>query len=95
MVRISHHPGDPRSCGSCWAFGAVEAMPDRVCIHSNATIHAHISADDLVSCCHTCGFGCNCGFPGMTWSYRVHHGIVSGMQMQTVETKDQSIIYCL
>jgi cathepsin B len=69
---------DQGSCGSCWAFGAVEAMSDRVCIHSNATIHAHISADDLVSCCHTCGFGCNGGFPGMAWSYWVHHGIVSG-----------------
>lgn len=45
------------SCGSCWAFGAVSAMSDRVCIHSNGTEHFRFSAEHLVSCCHTCGFG--------------------------------------
>lgn len=69
---------DQGSCGSCWAFGAVEAMSDRVCIHSKATVHFRFSADDLVSCCHTCGFGCNGGFPGAAWSYWVHKGLVSG-----------------
>ncbi|XP_055389524.1 cathepsin B [Condylostylus longicornis] len=69
---------DQGSCGSCWAFGAVEAMSDRVCIHSNASVHFRFSADDLVSCCHLCGFGCNGGFPGSAWSYWVRKGIVSG-----------------
>jgi len=36
------------SCGSCWAFGAVEAMSDRVCIASNGEKSAHISAEDLL-----------------------------------------------
>jgi len=39
---------DLYSCGSCWAFGAVEAMSDRICIASNGTQNAHISAEDLV-----------------------------------------------
>lgn len=69
---------DQGSCGSCWAFGAVEAMSDRVCIHSQGAVHFRFSADDLVSCCHTCGFGCNGGFPGAAWSYWVHKGLVSG-----------------
>lgn len=60
------------------AFGAVEAMSDRICIHSNATVHAYLSSEHLVSCCHTCGFGCNGGFPGSAWSYWVRKGIVSG-----------------
>lgn len=56
---------DQGSCGSCWAFGAAEAMSDRVCIHSNGTEHFHFSSEHLVSCCHTCGFGCSGGFPGL------------------------------
>lgn len=32
----------------------------------------------MVSCCHTCGFGCNGGFPGAAWSYWTRKGIVSG-----------------
>jgi len=53
-------------------------MSDRVCIHSNGTVHFHFSAEDLVSCCASCGFGCNGGFPGAAWSYWVRKGIVSG-----------------
>ncbi|KAK4872423.1 hypothetical protein RN001_014452 [Aquatica leii] len=71
---------DQGSCGSCWAFGAVEAMSDRVCIHSNGRTHFHFSADDLVSCCRLCGLGCNGGYPGAAWSYWVRQGIVSGGQ---------------
>ncbi|XP_059468503.1 cathepsin B [Neocloeon triangulifer] len=69
---------DQGSCGSCWAFGAVEAISDRVCIHSNGTLNVHISSEDLLSCCHLCGFGCNGGFPGAAWRYWVHKGLVSG-----------------
>ncbi|XP_055617229.1 cathepsin B-like [Toxorhynchites rutilus septentrionalis] len=69
---------DQGSCGSCWAFGAVEAMSDRICIHSEGKVHFRVSAEDLVSCCHTCGFGCNGGFPGAAWSYWVRKGLVSG-----------------
>lgn len=69
---------DQGSCGSCWAFGAVESMSDRVCIHSQGKTHFRFSAEDLVSCCVTCGLGCNGGYPGMAWNYWVRKGIVSG-----------------
>ncbi|EFA01289.1 cathepsin B [Tribolium castaneum] len=69
---------DQGSCGSCWAFGAVEAMSDRVCIHSKGAVNVRLSADDLVSCCYSCGMGCNGGFPGAAWHYWVNKGIVSG-----------------
>ena len=44
-------------CWICQAFGAVEAMSDRVCIASKGSINAHISAEDLLSCCSDCGDG--------------------------------------
>jgi len=69
---------DQGSCGSCWAFGAVEVMSDRVCIHSKSETHFRFSADDLVSCCYTCGMGCNGGYPGSAFHYWVRKGIVSG-----------------
>nr|XP_018914012.1 PREDICTED: cathepsin B-like [Bemisia tabaci] len=69
---------DQGGCGSCWAFGAVEAMSDRTCIHSKGKVNVHLAAEDLLSCCYVCGFGCNGGFPGAAWKFWVRRGIVSG-----------------
>jgi len=69
---------DQANCGSCWAFGAVEAMTDRHCIFTNGTSQPHISAEDLNSCCTSCGDGCNGGDPGAAWDYWINTGIVTG-----------------
>merc|ERR1712188_219463 len=76
---------DQASCGSCWAFGAVEAMTDRICIASKGASKPHISAEDLLSCCHMCGMGCNGGYPEAAWSYYKNEGIVTGGQYGTKE----------
>jgi len=74
---------DQGSCGSCWAFGAVEAMTDRICIASSGAQNTHISAEDLVSCCSACGFGCDGGFPQAAWSYFKTSGLVTGGNYNT------------
>ncbi|XP_047996657.1 cathepsin B-like [Leguminivora glycinivorella] len=73
-----HDIRDQGSCGSCWAFGAVEAMTDRVCTYSNGAKQFHFSAQDLVSCCTDCGYGCQGGYPDNAWQYWRDVGIVSG-----------------
>jgi len=69
---------DQANCGSCWAFGAVEAMTDRHCIFTKGASQPHISAEDLNSCCDGCGDGCDGGDPGAAWDYWVQNGLVTG-----------------
>ncbi|NXB77141.1 CATB protein, partial [Donacobius atricapilla] len=70
---------DQGSCGSCWAFGAVEAISDRICVHTNAKVSVEVSAEDLLSCCgFECGMGCNGGYPSGAWRYWTERGLVSG-----------------
>ncbi|XP_005355595.1 cathepsin B isoform X1 [Microtus ochrogaster] len=70
---------DQGSCGSCWAFGAVEAMSDRICIHTNGHVNVEVSAQDLLTCCgFQCGDGCNGGYPSGAWNFWTKKGLVSG-----------------
>jgi len=86
---------DQGSCGSCWAFGAVEAMSDRICVASKGRVKAHLSAQDLLTCCYSCGDGCDGGWPSEAWQYWVRYGIVTGGNYNTSEgCLDYSIEPC-
>lgn len=69
---------DQSKCGSCWAFGAAEAMSDRICIHTKGKVQVNISAEDLLTCCDTCGDGCNGGYPAAAWQFYKEEGLVTG-----------------
>jgi len=69
---------DQGNCGSCWAFGAVEAISDRICIHSDGKMQPSISAENLLTCCWSCGMGCNGGYPQSAWSWWKRNGLVTG-----------------
>nr|XP_046918597.1 cathepsin B-like [Dermatophagoides farinae] len=77
---------DQGTCGSCWAFGAVEAISDRICIATNGTTDVMISAEELLSCCRNCGYGCKGGWTLPAWSYWVSNGLVSGGLYGTSDT---------
>nr|AAR19103.1 cathepsin B [Uronema marinum] len=72
---------DQSNCGSCWAFGTVEAISDRICIASGQKDQTRISSENLLSCCRgtfACGMGCNGGYTAGAWNYYVKTGLVSG-----------------
>ncbi|XKL62056.1 hypothetical protein PGB90_001889 [Kerria lacca] len=69
---------DQGSCGSCWAVSAVDAMSDRVCIHSKGIHNFRFSASNLINCCFQCGKGCFGGVEKAAWNYWIKFGIVSG-----------------
>lgn len=67
---------DQGHCGSCWAFAAVTAITDRICIHSNGAEHFHVSAENLLACADE--DGCFGGTITSGWDYYKKHGLVSG-----------------
>jgi cathepsin B len=67
---------DQSACGSCWAFGAVEAISDRYCSFKVNT-NLSVSAQDMNSCCDSCGDGCDGGYPASAWAYWKNTGLVS------------------
>jgi len=69
---------DQANCGSCWAFAAVEAMSDRICIKSGQTLQTRVSAQNLLSCCSNCGNGCKGGYANSAWLYWKETGISTG-----------------
>ncbi|KAJ8967970.1 hypothetical protein NQ314_002551 [Rhamnusium bicolor] len=83
---------DQSNCGSCWAFAAVEAMTDRICIHSNGKKNTSVSAEDLLSCCDICGDGCEGGYPAAAWQYWYETGIVSGGSYKSKDDAKETVV---
>ncbi|KAE8665947.1 FH interacting protein 1 [Hibiscus syriacus] len=67
---------DQGHCGSCWAFGAVQALSDRFCVHFG--LNVSLSVNDLLACCGSdCGDGCGGGYPFYAWQYLIGSGVVT------------------
>lgn len=72
------HPiRNQEQCGSCWAFGATEALSDRFAIETNLSTNVVLAPQDLVSCDNADGNqGCNGGYPIKAWQYMQSTGYV-------------------
>ncbi|KAH7698039.1 cathepsin B-like proteinase, partial [Aphelenchoides avenae] len=74
-------------CGDCWAHAATGVMSDRICIQSNGTQKAQLSATELLSCCEICTkhppelddeeHKCSGGFSTLGYKYWVFEGVVT------------------
>jgi len=69
-----HTIRDQGQCGSCWAFGATEALSDRFAIENG--VEVVLSPQHLVSC-DTNNFGCNGGYLNKAWEFMSKTGVAS------------------
>jgi cathepsin B len=88
-----HEIRDQAQCGSCWAFGASEALSDRFCIDSNGKVDVILSPEDLVAC-DSIDQGCNGGYLSMAWRYLTNTGIVTDTCFPYT-SGDGSVPHCL
>ena len=68
-----HPVRDQQQYGSCWAFGATEALSDRFCIAGKDVI---LAPQDPVSC-DTNNYGCDGGYLNYVWAYFTNSGVVT------------------
>jgi len=56
---------DQCGCGSCFAFGAIEAFEDRICMKVNKNVT--LSVEDIISCHVDENMSCDGGNPITVW----------------------------
>jgi len=67
---------DQARCGSCWAFGGVEAAADRFCIASKGAFNEPLSFAQVVECDNAAD-GCEGGSTYAVWSFLSDQGVVT------------------
>jgi cathepsin B len=67
---------DQARCGSCWAFGGVEAAADRFCIATKGTFNQALSFAQVVECDNAAD-GCEGGSNYAVWSFLQDNGVVT------------------
>ncbi|KAL0245213.1 hypothetical protein GEMRC1_009293 [Eukaryota sp. GEM-RC1] len=82
---------DQGRCGSCWAFGAAEALSDRFCIAQNKKVV--LSTQWLVSCDKS-NMACNGGWLDKVWRFMATTGVVEDSCMKYVSGRAGQVPPC-
>ncbi|KAL0244511.1 hypothetical protein GEMRC1_008595 [Eukaryota sp. GEM-RC1] len=82
---------DQGRCGSCWAFGAAEALSDRFCIAQNKKVV--LSPQWLVSCDKS-NMACNGGWLDKVWRFMASTGVVEDSCMKYVSGRAGQVPPC-
>lgn len=61
----------------------MDAISDRICIHSDGKLQPEISAKNLMACCVGCGNGCKGGNTVNGWRWYNKTGIATGGAYQS------------
>jgi len=67
---------DQARCGSCWAFGGVEAAADRFCIATKGAFNQPLSFAEVVECSADAS-GCEGGSNYAVWTFMSDNGVVT------------------
>lgn len=67
---------DQERCGSCWSFGAISSLEERLCLKSGGKIKVPLSAQDPISC-DLIDQGCSGGTPESAFLYLTNYGTVT------------------
>lgn len=86
---------DQGNCKSSYAIAVASAASDRICIHSGGSIKPRLSAQQILSCCYLCGYGCGGGQHFESWDFYRRHGLVSGGGYGSDEVNVNSTHYLL
>lgn len=81
-----HEIRNQGKCGSCWAFGATEALSDRLAIRGITDVV--LSPQHLVNCDTKKNMGCNGGYLGAAWDFMHKTGVVTDECVQYVSGTD-------
>ncbi|XP_075215314.1 cathepsin B-like cysteine proteinase 4 [Lycorma delicatula] len=80
-----HKVRDQGECGSCWAVASTSVLADRLCISSEGKFQTQLSIEEPLSCCKTCGEGCEGGYVDKVWDYIFKNGVVTGGDFNSSE----------
>ncbi|KAL0210987.1 hypothetical protein P9112_009285 [Eukaryota sp. TZLM1-RC] len=82
---------DQGRCGSCWAFGAAEALSDRFCAAKGMKVI--LSPQWLVSCDKS-NMACNGGWLDKVWNFMASTGVVEDSCMPYVSGQSGQVPAC-